>query len=802
MGKWGCALAALALAAGLAEARQPPPLTLAEIDSWLQPDAVASDRYGESTFSSDSTQGLFDAEQAQFQRLLSPQVEAASGTPLPSAATAATSRLGLPGPSSLGGGTGFGIALTGADIISGRDSVMRASTDAGDLLGKSPLALGVSTQQRNPVVTDSRVRDERIGSAGASGSYWVPARIDLDTTLSKFDSRTLEQIAVIKGPYSALYGPGFEFVDVELIGSPRFEGGFQAHGRSLVDFKSNGEQWYGRQDVWGGDDLWGFRIGYGHGTGNDYRAGNGDLMPSSYKSRDVNLALGGDLTTNSSVELHYMRLDQTDVELAGQAFDIDVLKTDGYDLQYVLRDQRAFDLLLLEGWYNRTQLYGSAQRPGKRAQFPYYDQIMFTGQTDVDSISTGYRSAVTWGDADDTHLTAGTDLRYIQQQLNEVTTGTEDINFWIDANSPIPRSHSSNPGVFVQLSTPVAEQAAVTVGGRADWVSTNVTADPAALAAVGTAPAPLQLSAEEILGSGDFDQDDALGAGFVTLTGQVADGWQLAGSVGYAERAPNLTERYAVEPFMFVLQNGLNTVTGDPLLDKERRIQFDLRLARSGDYWRGQITGFHAWIRDYITFENMMTNANQTNLKFVNTDLATLIGCEGFVEMDLTDWLTPFATLDYVQGDDRTRNGSFATQQSNPLSGQPSTQSPGLARGFYSGVAGEAREPLPSILPLQSRIGARIGPHHSQQPWGVEIYARVADNQQRVAASLLESPTPGFTVWDARAYWGPREGVLLTAGVENFTDKTYREHLDFRSADGFQVLRPGVTFYFGGELNY
>jgi hypothetical protein len=44
---------------------------------------------------------------------------------------------------------------------------------------------------------------------------------------------------------------------------------------------------------------------------------------------------------------------------------------------------------------------------------------------------------------------------------------------------------------------------------------------------------------------------------------------------------------------------------------------------------------------------------------------------------------------------------------------------------------------------------------------------------------------------------------MLVAGVENFTDKNYREHLDFREINGSrQVFQPGVNFYFGGDLTY
>jgi outer membrane receptor protein involved in Fe transport len=77
----------------------------------------------------------------------------------------------------------------------------------------------------------------------------------------------------------------------------------------------------------------------------------------------------------------------------------------------------------------------------------------------------------------------------------------------------------------------------------------------------------------------------------------------------------------------------------------------------------------------------------------------------------------------------------------------------------------------------------------------VEFAARVVGAQQRVAASLLERPTPGFTVWDVRGYWRATPHLLTVAGIENFTDRQYREHLDFQSFHG-------ASFYTGCELAY
>ncbi len=57
----------------------------------------------------------------------------------------------------------------GSDVVSGRESGIRATTDAGSLLGKSSSARGISTQQRTPIMTDTRIRGSGVGRMVASG---------------------------------------------------------------------------------------------------------------------------------------------------------------------------------------------------------------------------------------------------------------------------------------------------------------------------------------------------------------------------------------------------------------------------------------------------------------------------------------------------------------------------------------------------------------------------------------------------------------------------------------------------------
>jgi outer membrane receptor protein involved in Fe transport len=425
----------------------------------------------------------------------------------------------------------------------------------------------------------------------------------------------------------------------------------------------------------------------------------------------------------------------------------------------------------------------------------------------VDSYSSGFRLDTSWGKDGDPCLTLGVDLRYLAQELNEIASGRIGFVQFTDANSPLPRSDWANPGIFAEQTVPVGERLKITGGGRVDFGESRVIDDPEKLAHLGNMPPDQQSSLADILGSSDFDRDFWLWSLYLVGDYELTPEWHLLAGTGYAQRPPSLTELYVAQSFMFLLQNGMNTVTGDPQLRPEQLLQGDLGLACNYDSFRGSVRGFYAWGFDYITFENLRVlrgppygNVEQVSIKYVNTPLATLSGFELLGEYDLHPWWTPFASVKYVEGTDRTRNGHFATKRVEP--GVPSTRDYTKSRGYYSGVTGPAVEPLPGIYPLESRLGIRLHPPAPKQRWTIEFSARVVADQERVAASLLESPTPGFTVYDLRTYWRPNDRWLLLAGVENLTNKFYREHLDYRSQDGQATFQPGVNFYFGSELTY
>ncbi len=697
------------------------------------------------------------------------------------------------------------------DIISGQESLSLSTTDVGSLLKKSSSALSVGVQAKTPVVSDPRIRGSRVGSLAASGSHWVPARADLDTILSKFDSRQISSVNIVPGPYSVVYGPGFAFTDVQLLTSPRYINGPELHGASDLEYKVNGNQFFAQQEVRAGAADWGARFNYAVRSGDDYRAGAGRLaVPSSYNSQEMILALGRDWREDS-IEIGVLRLDQTDVIFPGYVFDIDFLVTDGYDVTHTHRHFGGWDSVVTNAWYNRTCFEGSALNPRKSPYFPVLVEIDYTGTTDVDSMSTGYRQSLVMGDlrSDGYQLSLGHDLRWVKQELNEISSGTT-LGFplpFTNRNSPIPRSFIANPGIFADYKEEIGDRVGVNAGVRVDYAASQIDDDPSKLAGVGIGFFPASYA--NIVGTSDYSRSFGLGSAFLSLRYDSSDAVTSTLNAGYAERAPTLTELYAAQPFMLLLQNGLNNVTGDPALAKERLFQVDIGSEFAIDEIKTGFRVFHAWGLDYITYENTRVNyvppvgnVGQVSLRYVNTELATILGGEWFGELLPNSPVTPFANVRIVDGRDRTRNGRFATSNGNAV--VSSRKVAGEIRGAFSGIIGSPSEPLPSMPPVETRIGLRFHDNSPTMQWIIDVSARIVDNQDRIATSLLETATSGFTTWDTRAIFRvPKiRGLQIATGVENMFDLRYREHFDFRTSSGLAVYQPGANFYISGSLNY
>ena len=117
---------------------------------------------------------------------------------------------------------------------------------------------------------------------------------------------------------------------------------------------------------------------------------------------------------------------------------------------------------------------------------------------------------------------------------------------------------------------------------------------------------------------------------------------------------------------------------------------------------------------------------------------------------------------------------------------------------------GQDLDPVPDPLdpgrPDEDPPHAVVDPAHVEvrlerlhlTPVGVPSHRDVHQAEQR------------FTTFDLRGYLQATDRLLLTAGIENFGDRLYREHLDPIAGNliGYPFYRPGTNFYFASQFTY
>lgn len=668
-----------------------------------------------------------------------------------------------------------------ADVV-GRGQVSTvAPTDLGSLLEKSDDVQTVKAQQRSPIAFDPKVRGYRFGQiySQSAGEYFLPARLDLDSMLNKVDPYLIQRVTVIPGPYGLRYGPAFSYIDVVPIDTPRSACGPEWHNHFSIMTRGNGGQILGQDTVSAGGQNYGVISSYGNRSGSDYRAGNGQLIPSSYHSQNVLMQYGFD-TANGRVEFRYNRFELWDTEYALQMFDVSSLKTNSFSLNYAGVDPTTDAQTLAQVWYNDTGFNGNNLNNSKREirarvadglnndfNTTLFNPSSFAGFVAGNLMNTGARLVRTYGEEAGEYTRVGADVRYVTQSTSEHFLindpggflRPDEQNFFTNQ----PHSALVDPGVFAERGTPWTSYFRTAIGGRVDWAQTQPRAQD-----YDNTPLIPGVSDQ------NFEQNDLLLAGYLTGDMDLSQEWTLRGGIGYAERVPDLVNRYADGVFLGILQNGFSKVVGLPSLQKERATQLDVSVVGDYDYAHARASYFYSWINNFNTYVSFGVDppTGAQILLAQNTALATLNGFELYGDYKPTDVTTLFASMQYVEGTDRAIN-----------------------------------RPLAQIYPLQSRVGIRWAdpnPVHSFYglEWGFRMVARqnrigfvhdrIGSNAQGVA---VETPTAGFFTSYVRGYWHLSETMHLVGGVDNLFDRNYLEHLDLRLR-GPAVTPGGVTSVF------
>ena len=697
------------------------------------------------------------------------------------------------------------------DIVTSNTFNVAATPDVGETLSSTATTQTVRARRRSPIGFDPRIRGFYTGQIYAmhDGSYQFPVRSDLDGVFSKIDQSLIGNVQLYSGPYTVRYGSGFAFLNVDTIPTPRYDCGWENHLRMGTNVRTNGGQTYNTITAYGGGESVGYFANMGYRKGSDYAAGDGLLIPSSYDAFNLFTGVGWDIDRYTRSELRYTSIYQDNTEYAGQFFDVDQLESNGLTHSIIHRDDRSGFGYRIDTWGNYTEFNGDTSNQSKRrADFPVLQRVddaivrslnpqdltnltqaqrdaatsnensEFFGTVDGYLTSAGIRAGMTRDIDRDTSIGMGTDFRYVRQRIGEqiILDGFQRISdppaALSNVETGLPRAEVFEPGLYVEYAFAPKQFIETAVGARVGFASTR--ADESDL------KNPSNIEGD------DLDVSDILTSFFIVNNLDLAPNWTGRLGFGYAERVPNLEQRYSDGLFLAIIQSGFSRVIGDPTLSKERNWQVDAQVNFDSDYVRSRISGFHSWVIDYITYQSNVVQppTGARLLQTINTEYATLTGFEYYCEADLTDGWQAFGSLAYLDGRDR-----------------------------------EINTPLSGINPLEGRAGFRWLDSGPRSRWGLEWGLRMVDNQDRLGTLRavapnpgvveLEKATPGFTTSYLRAYCQPTNNVNIVMGAENLFDNNYYEHLNLRipvdedlGYPQTAVLSPGLTPYFGIEIDY
>ncbi len=577
------------------------------------------------------------------------------------------------------------------------------------------------------------------------------------------DPFSLDELEVVKGPVSVLYGSDAIGGTVQALTRrlPAVASGTKIAGRLYSRWSSAENSSVTRLEL--GGEL-GSRLSYALGASwkdfGDVEAG-GDLgtQPhTGYDEQDLDFKLRYAISDATELVAVYQAVEIDDAwrthrTVFGRSWrgttvgnekrrSLDQRRTLGYLQLHHQRSEGFFDALTASLSWHRQEEERDRVRSDDRRDLQGFDVatwgawLRFEKDTRFGLFTYGvesYRDAV---DSLGLHFNAEGDLtrRAIQGPVADDAT----YEHW---------------GVYVQDQLPVGERLRLNLGLR----YTRAEADAKAVAD--------PLTGERIAVDGEWDQ--VVGSVRFLLPVGKKDRWHLFGGVSQAFRAPNLSD---LTRFDSARSNEIETPSPD--LDPEDFVSYELGVKLRTERGHLELAAFHTAIDD------MIVRTPTGRLVDGDFEVTKINGGDGFSrgfelrgEVRLSENLSAFTTLSWIDGEVDT---------------------------FLTATSPKVREPLDRLMPATGHFGLRW---RGRKTW-IEALATVADEQDRLSSRdradtdrIPPGGTPGYEVFTLRGGWELSERWTVSAGIENLLDEEYRTH-------GSGLNEPGRNFLAGIRIRF
>ncbi|MBK1882733.1 TonB-dependent copper receptor [Luteolibacter pohnpeiensis] len=441
-----------------------------------------------------------------------------------------------------------------------------------------------------------------------------------------------DQVRILKGPQTVIYGPG-NSAGVVLFETSSYQ--LESTGTSVDASATYGSYQRNDQDIeitTGTPDVY-LKLGYNHTQSDDYEDGDGNKVHSNYDRWNTHAAIGWTPDSDTVLELSG-GLSEGEAAYAGKSMDATQL--DYQNLGLFFQKKNVSDLVSkIEARFAYN--YADHVMDDFRLRTP---GMMSMGEAEVDHQVWSGKFLTELKPADGTLVTAGVDFRDSRHR-----------NY--DSGSWVTDGEINDIGIFTELSQDLTPNSRLIAGARADrWNAED--------------KRETIWSGSMMMGSyvdnptAGEDRMEVMPSGFIRyeqdLTAIPAKAYI---GVGYTERAPDYWELFPNPS-----TNSISSFDTDP----EKTVQLDAGL----NYQDGPLTawtsGFINRVDDYILYQsNYPIDSMSTGTVTRNVD-AWSWGGEAGVSYEFLKYWKADTSISYVWGKNRTDDRALAQQP--PLEGK------------------------------------------------------------------------------------------------------------------------------------
>ncbi|MCV6623766.1 MAG: TonB-dependent copper receptor [Cellvibrionaceae bacterium] len=614
--------------------------------------------------------------------------------------------------------------------------VTRPTHDAGELLRS---VTGMTALRRGgrgfePIIRGQSQANLNIISNGAFNYGACPGRMDPPSTYVGVDS--FDSVQVIKGHRSVIHGSGGSGGTLlfEHLRPEFLDGAIQGHVKA--GYTSNSELQHQGIDLAAGGDQGYVRVFAARKRSENYEDGSGQTVASAFDSDSWGLVAAWDITANDVIEISHEDSREGDVWYAGNGMDA------------VFADSRSTAIK----WTHDAALgfIDSMEANIYRSDVEHLmDNYTVRNRNMMPNGMAAPSASDTWGgrflstiESENSQWRVGVDYqandRLATLYMDAGKNGSLDMlvaRMWPDVEQ-------RQWGVFSELDYQLNDHSSLRLGLRVDDYESSAQTANVSTGMMG-ATTPSRLYANYYQASPERKDDTAISA-VLGWDIELAEGRRFNANLSRSVRRPDVTEQWIARSAMGSFW------VGNPDIDAETHHQLDLSLQQSSGKLEWSATAFYNDVGDYIE------QFKQDNATLYRNIDAEIYGTELDAKWQLSSAFSARAGVSYTRGEGD--NGDLA-----------------------------------QIAPLEARINVA----YQAADWAVGAEWLVSSRQTHFDPDVdVNEESAGFGVLHVYGHWNITEALLLEAGIENLSDKTYAYHVNSANSDPFnpdavRVNEPG-----------